>query len=104
MLVKNEFKEYISHWENIYRTVEANKAGTMETNWENKGDDHFVHATIYWWMALQRTPRMNIGQFQALDSRGFAIVTHEILDGKVPASKIPMLAYDDSLDDESWLY
>lgn len=42
-----DWQEYITHWMNIYRSWEENAIGVPEFKWERQGPDHFVHATIY---------------------------------------------------------
>lgn len=44
---ESEWQEYITHWMNIYRTWEENALGVKEFKWERQGADHFVHASIY---------------------------------------------------------
>ncbi len=46
-----EWEEYLDHWNNIYRSwvplPGEDENGRKEFRWERKGPDHFVHATIY---------------------------------------------------------
>lgn len=44
---ESDWQEYISHWLNIYRSWEENSLGVKEFKWERTGPDHFVHASIY---------------------------------------------------------
>lgn len=44
---ESEWQEYITHWMNIYRTWEENALGVKEFKWERQGPDHYVHATVY---------------------------------------------------------
>lgn len=44
---ESEWQDYIAHWMNIYRTWEENTLGVREFKWERQGPDHWVHATIY---------------------------------------------------------
>lgn len=44
---ESEWQEYITHWMNIYRTWEENALGVKEFKWERQGPDHWVHATVY---------------------------------------------------------
>lgn len=46
--------DYILHWKNIYRVKEENMLGVMESRWERSGDDHLVHATVYWRAGAER--------------------------------------------------
>jgi Phage terminase large subunit (GpA) len=51
---EGEWHEYITHWLNIYRTKEENALGVMEYKWERTGPDHFVHATNYWRVGIDK--------------------------------------------------
>lgn len=51
---ESEYQEYISHWLNIYRTKEENGIGVMEYKWVRSGPDHFVHATVYFRIGLDK--------------------------------------------------
>lgn len=44
---ESEWQDYITHWMNIYRTWEENNLGVREFKWERQGPDHWVHATVY---------------------------------------------------------
>lgn len=44
---KSDWHDYIVHWMNIYRTWEENALGVREFKWERQGPDHWVHATVY---------------------------------------------------------
>lgn len=44
---ESEWQDYIVHWMNIYRTWEENALGVREFKWERQGPDHWVHATMY---------------------------------------------------------
>lgn len=51
---ESEWQEYISHWLNIYRTWDENALGVKEFRWERQGADHYVHASIYARIGLDR--------------------------------------------------
>ncbi len=51
---ESEWQEYITHWMNIYRTWEENALGVKEFKWERQGADHWVHATIYARIGLEK--------------------------------------------------
>lgn len=51
---ESEWQEYIVHWLNIYRVKEENAIGVMEYRWERTGPDHFVHATNYFRVGLDK--------------------------------------------------
>lgn len=44
---ESEWQEYITHWMNIYRSWEENALGVKEFKWERQGPDHWVHASVY---------------------------------------------------------
>jgi hypothetical protein len=51
---ESEWQEYIVHWLNIYRVWEENALGIKEFKWERQGDDHWVHASAYCRVGLDR--------------------------------------------------
>lgn len=44
---ESEWQDYITHWMNIYRSWEENALGVKEFKWERQGPDHYVHASVY---------------------------------------------------------
>lgn len=46
--------EYWLHWKNIYRMQEENALGVLVSKWERSGDDHLVHATVYWKTGMEK--------------------------------------------------
>lgn len=44
---ESDWHDYIVHWMNIYRTWEENTLGVREFKWERQGADHWVHASVY---------------------------------------------------------
>lgn len=51
---ESEWQLYISHWMNIYRSWEENALGVKEFKWERTGPDHWVHATCYARIGLEK--------------------------------------------------
>ena len=50
-----ELADFIRHWEQIYKIVEKDNMGIERDFWETSGsEDHYVHATNYWRIALER--------------------------------------------------
>lgn len=48
-----ELKEYIKHWETLRRNKVVNTRGIESYEWDSTtGVDHYVFATLYWYMAL----------------------------------------------------
>lgn len=49
-----DFREYLKHWETLRRVKETNAKGIERYIWDSTtGEDHFVFATLYYWLALQ---------------------------------------------------
>ena len=49
-----DFREYLKHWETLRRVKETNTKGIERYIWDSTtGEDHFVFATLYYWLALQ---------------------------------------------------
>ncbi|WP_457635784.1 phage terminase large subunit family protein [Persephonella sp.] len=46
--------DYWLHWKAIYAEKEETKLGTIEKRWKRSGDDHWVHATVYWRIGMDR--------------------------------------------------
>lgn len=48
-------EQYINHWESLYLAKTEDAMGIERTSWESSnGEDHYAHATNYWYMAMQR--------------------------------------------------
>lgn len=56
-LTATELEEYIYHWGQLYRALRKNETGIEIPYWETiEGrPDHYAHATVYWYIALQKT-------------------------------------------------
>ena len=49
-----DFREYLKHWETLRRVKEINAKGIERYVWDSTtGEDHYVFATLYYWLALQ---------------------------------------------------
>jgi hypothetical protein len=48
----NELSDYIKHWQSIYKISEKDNMGIERDIWESSGDDHLIHATNYFRLAL----------------------------------------------------
>lgn len=79
---ESEWQDYIVHWMNIYRTWEENSIGVREFKWERTGPDHFVHATIYARIGLQK----------------FSETLAKIVDGANPLDSLPIPRYNNFAD------
>lgn len=51
---EQDWHDYYVHWSNIYRTTVENSLGVPVKKWERSGDDHWVHATVYWRTAISK--------------------------------------------------
>jgi len=49
-----EFLEFASHFGNIYRTEEEDVLGIPRRIWKRKGDDHLVHANVYFRVGMDK--------------------------------------------------
>lgn len=50
--------EYVNHWESLVRIVEPDKYGNERFIWHSvTGEDHYAHATLYAYAAMQRVKR-----------------------------------------------
>lgn len=98
--IQEKLKEYIEHWEHIYKITEEDRNGIPFSSWKKSGPDDFVHATAYFKIALTKVPELEEDEVD--ESRVGAAIT--ILDDTIPADKIPILEDDSWLDSESWKY
>lgn len=87
--------EYLKHWENLYRVTEDDRNGIPTSEWRHMGPDHFVHATVYFKIALSRVP---VSDGVDVSRYGAAIT---ILDDTIPADKIPIAEATEGAKD--WL-
>jgi len=54
-LTREDLERYIRHWESMRRIIEQTPDRTERYIWESAtGVDHFVHATVYYYIATQR--------------------------------------------------
>ena len=56
-LTQTQMEEFITHCTNMFRVIEKTPMGIMKPKWqtiENK-PDHFLHALVYWRIALEKT-------------------------------------------------
>lgn len=52
---KEDWSEYYSHWDTMYKMVEKDALGVEQFSWETStGKDHFCHATAYWRIGMDR--------------------------------------------------
>lgn len=73
---KSDWHDYVTHWMNIYREWEIDDSGMVDKTkgfkWLRNGPDHLVHATVYFFVGMDRfrggvsfvepkNPRMEVG-------------------------------------------
>ncbi len=51
----DELGEYIRHWQTLFKTTEKDNLGIERDSWATQGEDHYVHATVYFRIALEKT-------------------------------------------------
>jgi len=52
---KEDWEDYVCHWENVYRVKKEDKMGRPVFRWEKKTtEDHWVHSTVYWRAGVSR--------------------------------------------------
>ena len=65
---ESDWYDYWLHWNNIYRVQEENRLGIVEKRWERSGDDHWVHATVYWRVGMDK---FGLGDGAVIDSNKY---------------------------------
>ncbi len=50
-----DLEQYIRHWTSLYKEIIKDSMGIDRDVWQTTGEDHFVHATNYWKIALEKT-------------------------------------------------
>ena len=63
----DELNEYISHWETLSQIEETDNIGITRKIWETEGENHLLFATIYFWLALQKSGEAKIIGYEAPD-------------------------------------
>ena len=52
---QDDWAEYASHWDTLYKITELDTLGVPQSRWEtSNGMDHFCHATLYWRVGMDR--------------------------------------------------
>ena len=49
--------EYIEHWKTLYQFTEKDSLGIERKIWETEGENHYLFATIYFWLGLLKRGR-----------------------------------------------
>lgn len=81
---ESDWYDYYLHWANIYRVEEENALGVPVKRWERSGDDHWVHASLYWRIGISRFAEMASFAPPKLDIPE----SPEIIDGTIQAPKV----------------
>lgn len=51
----DDWSDYYSHWDDIYKTTELDALGVPQSVWNTKtGNDHWVFGTLYWRLGMDR--------------------------------------------------
>ncbi len=58
----SDLTEFINHWEAMTRVVEEDSEGNQRFKWIETSDDHFAHATLYWWVAMKKIHKGRLEQ------------------------------------------
>ena len=52
---RDDWGEYYSHWDTMYRITEDDSLGVPQITWQtSNGMDHFAHASVYWRVGMDR--------------------------------------------------
>ena len=103
VVAESEYKDFIKHFENMYKVTRVGRLNIEESIWEHKGPDDFVHAFSYFNIAMDKvredSESMSHLPLHLLDVRRFA---PEILDDRIPAERIPI--YQEPVSSDDWIY
>lgn len=67
---RSDFQDYITHWSNIYRVIEEDRATQQPIYlWQRNGPDHLVHATVYFVAGLDRFREGEVKFFEPINKR-----------------------------------
>ena len=64
----DELGTYIQHWETLAQIEETDTIGITRKVWETSGENHYLFATIYFWLALQRSGEAKIIDYEPKDT------------------------------------
>lgn len=66
--VKEDFELYYSQLKTSYRITEINERGMSSIQWNSDGNDHWLHATVYWRVCMDRYGALGNGKIISNDS------------------------------------
>ena len=70
-----DFREFIKHWETLRRIKAVNNQGIERYEWETTtGVDHYVHATVFYYLALQAAGAGAVLSAEPSDTHGKLVV------------------------------
>lgn len=102
-LTPTRLDEYIEHWQNIYRGTEVNTQGIKRGVWLTKENraDHFAHATVYWYIALQRTLKGD-GRVISADRPNTIEYSPTVTNNTIPGMDVKKVIKDNQKKRRDW--
>ena len=67
-LLPEDLMTYIDHWKTLYQIIEKDSLGIERKKWETEGENHFLFATVYFWLAMRRRGKAKIIGWQGKDT------------------------------------
>jgi hypothetical protein len=102
-MTERQLEDYVHHWQQVYRMIKLTPQGIKKPSWETiEGrPDHFVHATIYWRIALEQTLGLGtiVGPAASRRDKGHPIARSS---GKVSALNLAEIAKRTTKKRKSW--
>lgn len=77
-----DLMEYIEHWETLSQIEEKDSLGIIRKIWQTEGNNHFLMATVYFYLALQRA-----GEGEILDDNKRRSLYPKVHDDQAPSPK-----------------
>ena len=72
-----DLKGYISHWKSLYKAVQKDNMEIEREVWLTSGEDHFIHASVYWFLALAKSGDSIISEW-GKEEKGYLGLAPEI--------------------------
>ena len=54
-MLPEDLEDYIKHWQTLYQIEEEDGIGNVRKVWQTSGENHYIFATIYYYLALLRS-------------------------------------------------
>ena len=64
---KEDWEKYYGQLKSSYRIISINNNNIPTIQWESDGNDHWLHATVYWRVAMDRYGVMGLGKILSKD-------------------------------------